>query len=38
MMLDKDNKPVIEPGEFVVMVGPSSKDEDLIKKSFNVIE
>ena len=38
MMLDKDNKPVIEPGEFIVMVGPSSKDEDLLKKSFNVIE
>ncbi|MPN24855.1 hypothetical protein SDC9_172260 [bioreactor metagenome] len=38
MMLDKDNNPVIEPGEFVIMVGPSSKDEDLLKKSFNVIE
>ena len=27
---------VVEPGEFKVMVGPSSKDEDLLTASFVV--
>jgi len=36
MMLDKNLKPVVEPGEFIVMVGGSSMDEDLLKQSFNV--
>ncbi len=35
--LDKDLKPVVEPGEFVVMVGPSSEDARLLTKSFNVV-
>ncbi len=34
--LDKNLRPVVEPGEFVVMVGPSSEDSRLLKKSFNV--
>nr|AFH08276.1 hypothetical protein [uncultured bacterium]AIA99588.1 hypothetical protein [uncultured bacterium contig00023(2014)] len=34
--LDKDLRPVVEPGEFVVMVGPSSEDSRLLKRSFNV--
>ena len=34
--LDKDLKPVVEPGEFILMVGPSSADEDLLKTSFFV--
>ena len=36
MMLDKNLKPVLESGEFIVMVGSSSKDEDLLKQSFFV--
>ena len=35
--LDKDLKPVVEPGEFILMVGPSSADEDLLKTSIRVI-
>ena len=34
--LDKDLKPVVEPGEFIVMVGPSSDDRDLLTASFYV--
>ena len=34
MFLDKKMKPIVEPGEFVVMVGSSSADEDLLKASF----
>ena len=34
MFLDKKMKPIVEPGEFVVMVGSSSADEDLLKSSF----
>ncbi len=35
--LDKKMRSVVEPGEFVVMVGPSSEDARLLTKSFNVI-
>lgn len=38
MFLDRKLQPVVEPGEFIVMVGSSSKDEDLIKESFFVKE
>lgn len=34
--LDKQMNPVVEPGEFIVMVGASSDDSDLLKKSFYV--
>ena len=34
--LDKNLKPVVEPGEFIVMVGPSSDDRDLLTASFYV--
>lgn len=34
--LDKDLKPVVELGEFIVMVGPSSDDRDLLTASFYV--
>ena len=34
--LDKNLEPVVEPGEFVLMVGPSSADKDLLKASFRV--
>ena len=36
MFLDKDLRPVVEPGEFIVMVGPSSDDLDLHTASFFV--
>lgn len=35
-LLDRNFNPEVEPGEFIVMVGPSSSDEDLLKKSFTV--
>jgi beta-glucosidase len=34
MFLDKKLKPVLESGEFIVMVGSSSLDKDLLKQSF----
>lgn len=34
--LDLKLNPVIESGEFIVMVGASSDDKDLLKTSFNV--
>ena len=34
--LDKNMKPIVEPGEFVVMVGSSSADKDLKKAVFCV--
>lgn len=37
-MLDKELRPVVEPGEFRVMVGPSSRDEDLLTETFNICE
>lgn len=35
-MLDKRLQPVVEPGEFRVMAGPSSRDADLLTETFNV--
>ncbi len=35
-MLDIDLKKVVEKGEFIVMIGSSSDDKDLTKKSFFV--
>ena len=35
-MLDADYHTVVEPGSFVVMVGSSSQDEDLLKIKINV--
>ena len=34
--LDKGLNPIVEPGEFIVMVGPSSDDRDLLTASFFV--
>ena len=34
MFLDKNMKPIVEAGEFIVMVGSSSAGEDLLKASF----
>jgi len=35
-IVDRDAKRVVEPGEFEVMVGGSSRDEDLLKVKFEV--
>ena len=34
MFLDRHLDPIVEPGEFILMVGPSSADSDLLRKSF----
>jgi beta-glucosidase len=34
--LDRKMQPIVEPGEFKVMVGASSDDKDLLTASFNV--
>ncbi len=34
--LDEDMRPVVEPGRFIVMVGASSDDKDLITTSFTM--
>ena len=36
MFLDRHLDPIVEPGEFILMVGPSSADGDLLKKRFRV--
>lgn len=36
MFLDKKMNPIVEPGEFIIMTGPSSDDKDLQKVSFTV--
>ena len=33
---DIQMKKIVEPGEFIVMVGPSSDDKDLLKDTFTV--
>lgn len=35
--LDKKLNPIVEPGEFIVMVGPSSDDRELLTARFSVI-
>jgi beta-glucosidase len=35
-LVNRDCKHVVEPGEFEVMVGSSSRDEDLLKARFHV--
>lgn len=37
-LIDRQCKAVVEPGEFEIMVGPSSRDSDLLKKVIRVIE
>ena len=34
--IGRDNRPVTEPGEFEVMVGSSSRDEDLLRARFTL--
>jgi beta-glucosidase len=35
-LVNRDLETIVEPGEFTVMVGPSSRDEDLLKARFEV--
>ena len=35
--LDKNMRTVVEPGEFIIMTGPSSEDRDLLKTSLYVV-
>jgi len=35
-LIDRECRRVVEPGEFIVMVGPSSRDGDLLKAGFEV--
>ncbi len=37
-IVDRDARPVVEPGEFQILVGPSSLDRDLLKASLWVVE
>ncbi len=37
-LIDAENQYVVEPGAFEVMVGPSSRNQDLLKASFCVSE
>ena len=37
-MLNRQMQAVVEPGEFKVMIGSSSRDEDLLTKTFEVCE
>jgi beta-glucosidase len=37
-LIGKDGAPVVEPGEFRVLVGGSSRDEDLIPATFTLVE
>lgn len=36
-LVDRDNRAVTEPGEFEIMIGSSSRDEDLIKTTIEVV-
>jgi len=36
-LVDRNKRTIVEPGEFEVMVGGSSRNEDLIKATFEVI-
>ena len=36
--IGRDGKPVTEPGEFEVMLGSSSRDEDLLRARFTLID
>jgi beta-glucosidase len=36
-LVNADLESVVEPGEFEVMVGSSSRDEDLLKDTFTVV-
>jgi beta-glucosidase len=35
--IGRDNRPISEPGEFELMVGSSSRDEDLLKARFTLL-
>jgi len=35
--VDADEREAVEPGEFELLVGPSSRDEDLLRARFRVL-
>lgn len=35
---NRDGEWVVEPGDFELMAGPSSRDSDLMKASFQVVK
>jgi len=37
-IIDRDAGPVVEPGEFELLVGPSSLDRDLLRAALRVVE
>jgi beta-glucosidase len=37
-IIDRNAQAVVEPGEFELLVGPSSLDRDLLKATLRVIE
>jgi beta-glucosidase len=36
-LVDRNNKIIVEPGEFEIMIGSSSRDEDLLRTTVEVI-
>ncbi|NLK35651.1 MAG: hypothetical protein GX301_09485, partial [Gracilibacteraceae bacterium] len=36
-LIDRSCRKVVEPGEFEIMIGPSSRDEDLLKAVVKVV-
>jgi beta-glucosidase len=34
--VDAEGRSVVEPGEFEILVGPSSRDRDLLKATLRV--
>ena len=35
-LVDAEGRRVVEPGEFELLVGPSSRDRDLLRASFHI--
>ena len=36
-LVDADGRRVVEPGEFELLVGPSSRDDALLRTSFDIV-
>lgn len=37
-LVTPDEKRIVEPGEFILMVGHSSRNEDLLRVSLRIVE
>jgi len=37
-IVDREGREVVEPGDFEILVGPSSRDDDLLKATLRVVE